>query len=113
MNRSNSHVAENIGYPHAASAGEGILLTWAEKDKNSVSRARAGLLKTAEGLEKEFAARTAIGRRPAGEALSKQPEPLGSMQAAFVPSTRSALPGSGAPSTKSTKRLLLPSRIAH
>jgi hypothetical protein len=37
----------NIGYPHAASAGEGILLTWAEKDKDSVSRVRVGLLKTA------------------------------------------------------------------
>jgi hypothetical protein len=37
----------NIGYPHAASVGEGILLTWAQKDKDAVSRVRVGLLKTA------------------------------------------------------------------
>jgi len=36
----------NLGYPHAASVGEGILLTWAEKDKDSVSRVHVGLLKT-------------------------------------------------------------------
>jgi len=37
----------NIGYPHAARSTDGILLTWAEKDKDAVSRVRAGLLKTA------------------------------------------------------------------
>jgi hypothetical protein len=37
----------NIGYPHAARATEGILLTWAEKDKDAVSRVHVGLLKTA------------------------------------------------------------------
>jgi len=37
----------NIGYPHVARATEGILLTWAEKDKESVSRVRVGLLKIA------------------------------------------------------------------
>jgi len=37
----------NIGYPHAARATDGILLTWAEKDKESVSRVRVGLLSTA------------------------------------------------------------------
>jgi hypothetical protein len=36
----------NIGYPHAARSIDGILLTWAEKDKDSVSRVRVGLLKT-------------------------------------------------------------------
>jgi hypothetical protein len=36
----------NLGYPHAASADEGILLAWPEKDKDSVSRVRVGLLKT-------------------------------------------------------------------
>lgn len=36
----------NIGYPHAAPASEGILLTWAEKNKDAVSRVRVGLLKT-------------------------------------------------------------------
>jgi hypothetical protein len=37
----------NIGYPHAARSSGGILLTWAVKDKNAVSRVRVGLLKTA------------------------------------------------------------------
>jgi hypothetical protein len=37
----------NIGYPHAARSTDGILLTWAEKDKDAVSRVRVGLLKTA------------------------------------------------------------------
>jgi hypothetical protein len=36
----------NIGYPHAARSTDGILLTWAEKDKDSVSRVRVGMLKT-------------------------------------------------------------------
>jgi hypothetical protein len=36
----------NIGYPHAARSTDGILLTWAEKDQNAVSRVRVGLLKT-------------------------------------------------------------------
>ncbi len=35
----------NIGYPHGARSADGVLLTWAEKDKESVSRVRAGLLK--------------------------------------------------------------------
>jgi hypothetical protein len=38
--------AGNIGYPHAARASEGVLLTWAEKDKDAISRIRIGLLKT-------------------------------------------------------------------
>jgi hypothetical protein len=37
----------NIGYPHAAHATDGILLTWAEKGKESVSRVRVGLLRIA------------------------------------------------------------------
>jgi len=37
----------NIGYPHAASVSEGISLTWADKDKDSISRVRVGLLKIA------------------------------------------------------------------
>jgi len=37
----------NIGYPHAARVTDGILLTWAEKDKESVSRVRVGLLSIA------------------------------------------------------------------
>jgi hypothetical protein len=36
----------NIGYPHAARSTDGILLTWAEKDKDAVSRVRVGSLKT-------------------------------------------------------------------
>jgi hypothetical protein len=37
----------NIGYPHAARSTDGILLTWAEKDKDSVSRVHVGMLKAA------------------------------------------------------------------
>ena len=37
----------NIGYPHAARATDGILLTWPEKDTESVSRVLVGLLRVA------------------------------------------------------------------
>jgi hypothetical protein len=39
--------AGNIGYPHAVRAREGLLLTWAEKDQDAVSRVHVGLLKIA------------------------------------------------------------------
>jgi len=37
----------NIGYPHVARARDGISLTWPEKDTESVSRVRVGLLSIA------------------------------------------------------------------
>ena len=37
----------NFGYPHAARVSDGILLAWAEKDKEALSRVRVGLLRVA------------------------------------------------------------------
>ncbi len=37
----------NIGYPHVARARDGILLTWPEKNTESVARVRVGLLRIA------------------------------------------------------------------